>query len=260
MSVERKRAIRQLQREVYDLECTLRAGRRSQTTQLPWEDVAVALKNDFLALVADHRALKRRVDDQRQLLAQMHTWVHRNLRAASDDPHAATCLLRGSTASREMALAWLIRQQYEHTMAVMGKHVYPLDPTTELVDIGYSFGDTDDPNAFAVHVTTQSLLPYALPIAAAGVWEAERSFPAVFCAADTNRKHVTRDLCVRGQDVAYTHEAMALSRESVVADTVLLGRLNVSATRTILVLRTIGHDDAHPIAPRSWRCPVFQWY
>ncbi|EQC25656.1 hypothetical protein SDRG_16477 [Saprolegnia diclina VS20] len=260
MSVERKRAIRELQRQVYDLECTLRALRRGQTTQLPWEDVALALKDDFLSLVTDHRTLKQRLEDQRQLLAHMHTWVHRNLRTASDDPYAASYLLRGSTASREMAFAWLIRQQYAQTFAVMDQQFYPLDPRAEHVDIGYSLGDTtSDTNAFALHVTTQMLLPYALPTATAGVFEAERSFTAVFRTADNARSHASRDLCVRGHDVSYTHEAMALSRDAVIANTVLLGRVNASATRTILVLRTISHDDAYPIAPRTWRSPVLQW-
>ncbi|OQR86866.1 hypothetical protein ACHHYP_09788 [Achlya hypogyna] len=247
MSLERKHAIASLRAEVYALECELRAVARRQMTALPWEDVAVALKDDTLALVKEHRGLQQRVAAYKQLCSEMTTWVHRSLcthrQRVLETSWRDSCLFHGTPAARELAFTWLVQQQLHHTEHVMMTKYFP--DTGDYMDVAFD----DDNGAFNVHVKTQMVLPHPVALVAEAVWVAEKTFSRAFRSAQA-QPHELREIFT-GADVAYANESFRVAK-AVVSDNVLSGRW-CDGQRAVIVLKTIVHDEMHPIGASAWR-------
>ncbi len=67
--------VQTLQLRVWEMEYFLAKSKRCTIASLPWEEVALAFKDDMLEHVRENRSLKRQSMMQRKMYASLHAWV-----------------------------------------------------------------------------------------------------------------------------------------------------------------------------------------
>ncbi|KDO24064.1 hypothetical protein SPRG_10851 [Saprolegnia parasitica CBS 223.65] len=251
--------VTKLRHDAYALEQLLRQQRTLASTQLPWEDVAQALKDDMLDKVRDNRSLKQAIARNKRLLPLLQQWVQlwqpaRTIGARENWRHSH--LLAGDEAFRQAAYDWVLHQVYYHTPAAMASAVYPINDPAPFIDVAVH---CDDDDLFSVGVATQMILPYPLPDVARGYWAAEQTFTQAFAASsDFHNKGACKYLAADA-DVLYIREELG-STDQRISDNVLMGRFHDGDKRTTMVLRTVLHDDVYPSQSAStWNVDTKQW-
>ncbi|EQC38234.1 hypothetical protein SDRG_04661 [Saprolegnia diclina VS20] len=229
-----------LRRQVYILQGHIEKLKRCHSTQLSWEDVAQALKDDTLDQVRDNRSLKKKLAHNKRLGVFLKTWMEATPPPALQ--HIETWrhsqLVCGDDASRALGYEWIARQSYYNTTAVMAHIAFPVHETDD--DFVRVAVDIDDDARFFVQVAAQQVVPYDLAAVHNAFWVAEKTFAAAF----RDRCTQLTDLSAPTNDILYVRENLGTPTQRIFNKS-LQARFQSPASVTF-VLRSILRDDMFP--------------
>ncbi|EQC33721.1 hypothetical protein SDRG_08824 [Saprolegnia diclina VS20] len=223
------------------LEAKVAVLRPAASTLLPWQHVAISLRDELDASHTTHADLRRRVRRINLLAHLMHAYASSVL--------ASSTLLRGRTETwqhvslpaampaRALGLDWITRQLYYNTDAVLSQHAFPPCTTRE----GQTFFDiaVSDTDATVV-IRHQRLVARPLAVLTAAYHE--------FFIGGNGFGYAIEDL-----DTLPATENMVYRRRNVgnrvLGDLVqnYVHRQFTAPTRSVLVARNILSDDKVPL-------------
>ncbi|ETV97715.1 hypothetical protein, variant [Aphanomyces invadans] len=259
--LSRKKRLQNLQRQVYDLEGVLMRTKRTGTTLLPWEEIALAFKEDTLDQVRDNRSLKRQLQRQEYIYHVLHSWVLNMLPPPRTlHSHAETWrhsyLVQGDDDIRRTAQMWIVQHALYNTDRVMSCSTFP-DSAETLVEIDVTVDD--DEGLFQVRGVVQYTLPLPLDAASNLYWIAENTF--------SQYRRATPPISIM-QNEQLQHDWLRYNRQ-VVSSPLARQRIHNyslhgqfrTPDRTTVVWRTIIRDEAFPEEDgRVWTLDSHLWY
>ncbi|ETV74082.1 hypothetical protein, variant [Aphanomyces astaci] len=262
--LSRKKRLQNLERQVYDLEGVLTRAQRSRTTLLPWEEIALAFKEDTLNQVRDHRSLKRQLQRQEHVNLVLQTWVTAMLLPPPQrtlNPHADTWrhshLIQGDDDIRRTAQLWIMQHSYHNTDRAMSRHSFP-DSMESLVEVNVAVDDDGGGGLFRVDCMVQYTVDLPLQEASDVYWLAENSFTSYRQDAPTffEDRHAVQHAALR-----YDRQVMSvhMAKQNIRSHS-LHGQFR-TPSRTTVVCRTILHDEAFPEEDAAaWVLDAHLWY
>ncbi|KDO24057.1 hypothetical protein SPRG_10844 [Saprolegnia parasitica CBS 223.65] len=213
-----------LRRQVYILQGHIEKLKRCHSTQLSWEDVAHALKDDTLDQVRDNRSLKMQLAHNKRLGVFLKAWMEATPPPALQPPQLETWrhsqLVCGDDTARAIGYEWIARQAYHNTTAAMAQIAFPANDTDDFVDVAVDLDDED--RLDAVHDA---------------FWVAEKSFAAAFRDKSTQ----LTDLSAPTKDILYVRENLGTPTQRIFNKS-LQARFQSPGSVTF-VLRSILRDD-----------------
>ncbi|OQR86912.1 hypothetical protein ACHHYP_09796 [Achlya hypogyna] len=254
---KRVQELQYLHRHIEELEETLHRCQRPYTPMmLPWKEVSAGLAHDTLVHIRENRCLKKEVESKKRMIAYLKAWMQSNdVTRRSPSPFVEswrnTQLLAGDEAFRKQAYAWIMQQCYHNTDRALSTISFPTPtPDNNFIDVQVV---PDDQNLLEIHVTSQRLLPYALPLASEGAWLADKTF------YDFNRSETSyrEELDLVSPDLEYVKEVIG-PQQKLIVDNALYSRFQ-EQDRVVMVVRSILNDEAHPLDANTWTVDVKQW-
>ncbi|OQR86891.1 hypothetical protein ACHHYP_09785 [Achlya hypogyna] len=246
-----------LRHQVYVLQSHIERLKRCQSTQLSWEDVAQALKDDTLDQVRDNRSLKKKLGHNQRMGQFLKLWMTtmapptRPL-SLSEESWRHSHLVAGDDASRQLGYEWIARQSFHNTTAAMAHVSFPDDGAGDFVRVHVQVSDD---YRFVVQVAAQQVVAADLDAVNAAFWAAERSFAAAF----RDRCTQLTDLSVPTEDIMYLRENLGTASQRMVNKTIQ-ARFR-TPTSTTFVLRSILKDDMFPLDDDddAWSFNTKEW-
>ncbi|KDO24072.1 hypothetical protein SPRG_10859 [Saprolegnia parasitica CBS 223.65] len=253
---KRVQELQYLHRHIEELEETLRRCQRPYTPMmLPWKEVSAGLAHDTLVHIRDNRCLKKEVESKKKMIAYLKAWMQSvNVATHSPSPFVETWrhseLLAGDEAFRKQAYSWIMQQVYHNTDRALSTLHFPDAAAGDFIDVHVV---PDEHHRLEIHVMSQRLLPYALPMASEGAWIADKTFYEFNRDGDTFRE----ELDLVNRDLEYVKEDIGPVQKMIV-DNALYSRFE-EENRTVMVLRSILNDEAYPLDATTWTVDIKQW-
>ncbi|CAK5152509.1 unnamed protein product [Aphanomyces euteiches] len=235
---------------IYDLQGQIMYLKRCQTSKLPWEDIALALKDDTLKKVRDNRSLKQEVDEYARMSDLLKAWISSMVtpsRCLFEESWRHARLFGGDEATRKVGLAWIIRQMYQNTERALSHLVYPEDG--DFLDIQVI---ETDPNVLETRVMHQFTVDATFEAVSEAMYTAEKSFAKYYLKRDADAVRLSNAGC----DIEYYQEQVGPAEQNI-TDYFILGRFH-DEDQTTLCLKTI-LDDAYPLEDNTWTALTKQW-
>ncbi|RHY88557.1 hypothetical protein DYB37_011713 [Aphanomyces astaci] len=243
-------------RHIYDLQGQIETLKRCQTSLLPWEDIAQALKDDTLDKVRDNRSLKKEVEHNHRMYGFLKRWIASINSPRSSVPHAfqdswrQSTLFAGDDASRHVGITWVIRHMHRNADRALAHLVYP-DEDDEYVDV--EVVEVHE-GVLETRVMHQFTVQYGLEDVSQACYVAEKTFAQFYLQRDFDDNYTA--LVNEGQDIEYAREEVGPANQSI-ADYLIQGRFHED-NRTMLCLKTV-MDEAHPLDDTTWTVNTKQW-
>ncbi|KDO26197.1 hypothetical protein SPRG_08559 [Saprolegnia parasitica CBS 223.65] len=151
-----------LQAHIARLQGPKKRGPSRQDCQLPWREVAMALRDAADASQACNASLKTKLHKHRELLRAMTSWVSAMSSVQRfPNANAATwrniCLFK-SDESRRLGFEWMTNHMLHHTNAVLDECAFPTAPLhatehADYMDLHISWDDAGRYRLFQRHQT-----------------------------------------------------------------------------------------------------------
>ncbi|OQR80720.1 hypothetical protein ACHHYP_17269 [Achlya hypogyna] len=221
-----------LTRAIALLRWRIRALCQHRSALLSWRDVALALQDDMLKVVREHRGLRHELDAHALLTGVLKRWVAANTPA--DTPSAQpgwadSYLFAGASGNRRIGYKWLADQLYHNVASVFspGSTNAP----------GAHFNVTCSDSLFRIQGVVTRVVTCDVATATMAYWIAERSFA-----------HVQ-------QAQAFVLDAWL---DDDTEDVIVYGKY-VDDSQATIVVRSVLQDEAHPLASGQWSVDSKQW-
>ncbi|OQS06390.1 hypothetical protein THRCLA_01566 [Thraustotheca clavata] len=254
---KRVQELQYLHRHIEELEETLRRCQRPYTPMmLPWKEVSAGLAHDTLVHIRENRCLKKEVENKKKMIEYLKAWLQgQEITRRSPSPFVETwrnCeLLAGDETFRTQAYSWIMQQCFYNTDRAMSTMAYPdKAQNNDFIDVHVV---PDDNDHLEIHVTTQRVLDFGLPIASEAAWVADKTFYEFYREETTYRE----ELDIVNDDMEYIKEDIG-PIQKVIVDNALYCRYR-EENRTVIVLRSILNDEAHPLDADTWTVDIKQW-
>ncbi|KDO24058.1 hypothetical protein SPRG_10845 [Saprolegnia parasitica CBS 223.65] len=255
---KRAKALEGLRRYTYELQEQVTKLKRGHVAMLPWDDVALALKEDMLEKVRDNRALKQEMEHRKRLCRFLHECLARAspldvVPSLAEETWRHSQLLSG--ASRNLGCEWILNQLYYNTERAMAHVHFPDDPIQQLDCIDVNIMITAD-NLIRAEVMSQEYLPYSLEHVSEAYSLAAESFSKAYLRKvagylDSTQATLTTD--------NFHYESMVQRLHSCTLSYNTLSRFFAAGDRYVLALRTILKDEANPVSSSTWVMNTKQW-
>ncbi|RHY19776.1 hypothetical protein DYB25_006040 [Aphanomyces astaci] len=239
---------------ISDLQRHLVQLKRRQTSQLSWEDVTQALKDDTVDRVRDNRSLKQEVELNSQICTYLQTWLAHMSANYVEEHWRHSALFKGDEHVRHVGLSWITRQAYHNTDRVLSAIPFPSALSADYAD--YVDVRTSSVNGMLIliQVATQRILPYSLEDVSEAYWHAEKSFGEYVLRHEFVHPRLMASI---NGDIDYTHEEVGNHIQRI-SDKVLMGRF-CDDHRAICVLRSVMNDEMYPLEANTWTTDTRQW-
>ncbi|ETV93238.1 hypothetical protein H310_12679 [Aphanomyces invadans] len=251
-----KEEILHLKRMLFDLENTRkrlekdREHARYHDSPLSWVHVAEAIKGDMLDLSYVNRGLKKAIQTHTQTANLLALWVshlslHAPVPSSAREMWQSSHLMLGDSQLRKTACEWISKQMIHNTPWMMAEIPFAYDADDEIeVEVR--------DNCEGVKVMAQFMLPYPLDQVRDAVWKAEESF----CSTLLDLFESDTFMC--GNQMTYVQEV--LGHRTCRFQLKTLSYLSSGEDKSIMSMRTILQDDAHPIDKKTWMMDVKVWH
>ncbi|OQR86907.1 hypothetical protein ACHHYP_09786 [Achlya hypogyna] len=252
---KRAKALEALRRYTYELTTEVCRLKRGQVAMLPWEDVAIGLKEDMLEKVRENRALKQEMEARRRMCQFLHDCLGRSspfntVPSLAEETWRHSQLLSGP--SRELGCEWILNQLYHNTERAMAHVQFPDDGRElDCIDVNV----VSSGGLIRVEVMSQEYLPYALEHVVEAYGIAAASFTKAYLRKvagylDDSKAGVSTD--IHYESVLQPHRQHTICYNT-------LSRFFLAGDRCVLALRTILKDDEHPVPTSTWIMNTKQW-
>ncbi|RHY54700.1 hypothetical protein DYB30_009616 [Aphanomyces astaci] len=243
-----KEEILYLKRVIFDMENNrsrlqqAREHAQYHDTPLSWTHVAAALKADMLDLSYVNRSLKKSIQMHTQTANLLSLWVsHQSLHApkptTTRETWQSSHLMLGDPALRKTACEWISKQMVHNTPQAMADIPFPFDADDQI----HVHVLDDDDGVVRTKVMAQFMLPFPRDQVTNAVWTAEGSF----CATQLDVFDCNTE------DVGHGPRRIQLKTLSYLSST--------TSDESIMTLRTIVQDDAHPTDKKTWLMETKMW-
>ncbi|KAF0690121.1 Aste57867_18446 [Aphanomyces stellatus] len=241
--------IPELQRQIVQL-------KRQQTSQLSWEDVTQALKDDTLEQVRDNRTLRQEIEINAHICGYLQTWLAHVHPAAMSPNYVVdnwrhSSLFKGDESARQVGFKWITRQAYHNTERVLSTVSFPSPTADSFIDVRTIVTEA---NAVVLQVATQHIVSYPMELVADAYWQAEKTFGEFMFKGQYTPPTIIASL---HDDVDYTHEEVGTDEQRI-SDKVLMGRF-CDDHRMVCVIRSVMNDEVYPLAANAWTTDTRQW-
>ncbi|OQS02641.1 uridine kinase [Thraustotheca clavata] len=254
----RAKSLEALRRYVFELEEQVAKLKRGKVALLPWEDIALALKDDMLEMVRDNRSLKRDVEYRKRMCRFLQECFFRPnplgmAPSVAEETWQHSQLLAGDVSSRKTGCEWILQQLYHNTERAMAHIQFPENNQLDVIDINVACSNE---NLITVEVMSQEYLPYSLEHVAEAYGFAAASFSKAYMRKVAGYLDDTKTGLT---DEAFHYESVQLQDHHTTIRYNTLSRFFQSGDRCILALRTILKDEAYPVAGTTWIMNTKQW-